>query len=78
MFGRRRNDNRSHIPYFPVEELNDAQLTTEIFAIENASDVLPRKRALREERIARHIAEIGLDKTEELLGIVQEQEVTRG
>ena len=77
MIRRRRNTN-SLIPYSPVEELSDDQLAVEVFAIQNASDVLPRKRALREERIARHIAEIGLDQTEVLLGITQEQEVTHG
>lgn len=75
---RRRRNTTSHIPYSPVEELSDVQLATEVFATQNASDVLPRKRALREERIARYVSEIGMDKAEELLGITQEQEATHG
>lgn len=78
MFGKFHRSNGSHIPYSPVEELSDGDLSAEIFAIQNASDVLPRKRALREERIARHISDIGLDQAEALLGIESLEEVNNG
>lgn len=67
LFGK---ETPSHIPYAPAEDMTDEQLSNEITAMEN-SRLAPRKNYLRQERIQRHVAELGLAQTEALLGIVE-------
>lgn len=72
-------NQESHINYSPVDTLEDDELLDQTRSMAKASEINPRKIALREERIKRRIAEIGLSAAEELLGIVdQPSEVHRG
>jgi hypothetical protein len=62
---------KDHIPRVDIEALSDDQLDDQISRMSNASDSLPHKRALREERLSRKIASLGLSAAEKALGIGQ-------
>lgn len=72
MFGRSTEQGTNHVPYAPAEELSDAELDEQIGRMKNSS-LSPRKDAMRQERLHRHLARLGLDESERILGILPEE-----